>query len=106
MATNKLKPCVSAPTCSVHRHRPQPPPCPNPETCYKKGRKSFYRCPSSTATVSRFGTPCECERENSRNSRLTRKKSFKTHKKRIREAYSKRSMESRWRRRKKCCTIL
>ncbi|XP_028036356.1 uncharacterized protein LOC114247554 [Bombyx mandarina] len=105
-STNSLKPCISAPTCSVHRHRPRPPPCPEPDKCYKKCIKRKSKCPSAMDTVSRVGSPCDCARIQSKDSRLSNKRSRKTHRKRIRKAYKQRSSESRWRPHKKCCVIL
>ncbi|CAH2091318.1 unnamed protein product [Euphydryas editha] len=105
-STKSLKPCISEPTCSVHKHRPRPAPCPDPDKCYKRCKKSKTKCPSAMDTVSRMGSPCECARVQSKDSRLSNKRTNKTHKKRIQKAYKQRSMESRWRREKKCCTIL
>lgn len=103
-----MKPCISEPTCSIHKHRPRPAPCPDPEKCYKKcaKSKSKNKCPSAMEAISRVGSPCECARVQSKDSRLSNKRTNKTHQKRLRKAYKQRSSESRWRREKKCCTIL
>lgn len=105
-SNKSVKPCVSAPTCSVHKHRPRPAPCPQPDKCYKKCIKRKQKCPSAMETVSRVGSPCECARLQSKDSRMSHKRSNKTHRKRLRKAYKQRSAESRWRKKKKCCEIL
>ncbi|XP_039755655.1 uncharacterized protein LOC120630479 [Pararge aegeria] len=105
-ATNSLAPCISAPACSVHKHRPRPPPCQQPESCYNKSRRSAQKCPSAVDQVHRLGSPCECARVQSKDSRTSNKRSNKTHKKRIQRANKKRSTVSRWGKKKKCCTIL
>ncbi|CAK1556129.1 unnamed protein product [Leptosia nina] len=73
-AARSIKPCVSAPTCSVHKHRPRPPPCQDPEKCFKKCSKSKRKCPSATETMSRLGSPCECARVQSKDSRISNKR--------------------------------
>ncbi|KAM3966177.1 uncharacterized protein ACR2FA_012479 [Aphomia sociella] len=105
-SNKSLKPCVSAPSCSIHKHRPRPAPCPQPDKCYKKCINSKTKCPSAMDTVTRAGSPCECARVQSKDSRTIKKTGFRTHKKRIRKAYKTRSMESRWRKKRKCCVIL
>ncbi|CAG9793767.1 unnamed protein product [Diatraea saccharalis] len=105
-STKGIKPCVSAPTCSAHRHRPRPAPCPDPDKCYKKCIKKKSKCPSAMETITRPGSPCDCARVQSKDSRVTKKRGFKTHRKRLRKAYKRNSMESRWRKRRKCCVIL
>lgn len=110
-SNKSVKPCVSAPTCSVHKHRPRPAPCPQPDKCYKKCIKKKRKCPSAMDTVSRVGTPCECAKLQAKDSRHFKHRKLSkccrtTHKKRMRKAYKRRSMESRWRRKKKCCEIL
>lgn len=107
-STKSLAPCISAPACSVHKHRPQPPPCLEPEKCYRKSRRSSHRCRSAMDQVHRLGSPCECARVQSRDSRMVskrRKYSYKGHKRRIKRAYKKRSKVSRWPKKScGCCT--
>ncbi|CAH2039772.1 unnamed protein product, partial [Iphiclides podalirius] len=69
-----------------------------PDKCYKKCIKRKSKCPSATETVSRAGLPCDCARLQSKESRLSKKRSHRTHKKRIRKAYKTRKRDAfiRW----------
>ncbi|CAH0729607.1 unnamed protein product, partial [Brenthis ino] len=58
-STKSLKPCVSEASCSIHKHRPHPVPCAQPEKCYKKCIKKKGTCPSAMETISRQGSPCQ-----------------------------------------------
>ncbi|XP_063382082.1 uncharacterized protein LOC134668562 [Cydia fagiglandana] len=108
-----IKPCVSAPSCSAHKHRPRPAPCPRPDECYKACIRKKQKCPSAMEVVTRPGNRCRCELAQARSSRYTRKRAGKSkcevqrHRTRIKNAYKRRSMISRWRpqdKTSKCCT--
>ncbi|XP_073947494.1 uncharacterized protein isoform X2 [Choristoneura fumiferana] len=109
-----VKPCISLPTCSVHKHKPRGPPCPQPDKCFQKCKKRKVKCASAVETVNPYVGPCDCLKEQSKCSRLAAKRSNKTHRKRIQKAYKTRSMESRWKKQKGggsgggggCCVIL
>ncbi|KAL0822686.1 hypothetical protein ABMA28_004707 [Loxostege sticticalis] len=91
------KSCPSTASCGVHKHRPRPPPCPEPDKCYRKCKKSRKKCPSAMETVSRFGTSCSCLDIQAKASRFKNQITRKTHKKRMQKAYKTRSALSHWR---------
>ncbi|XP_049874495.1 uncharacterized protein LOC126372691 [Pectinophora gossypiella] len=90
-----FKPCISEPSCRVHKHRPRPPPCPQPDECYRACIRRKEKCPSALATVRREGAPCDCARLQSESSRLNHDVHYRSHRARIQKAYATRSSISR-----------